>query len=117
MNAAFSKAMKRLWTGRCDIYEYKSSDKGIVETSLVKVSEAIPCRISFEKGQSSNSSTVQSSKEQYTKLILSNDIEIKAGSLLEVEQNGRRTRYKSSGEPAIYSSHQEILLELCKEWC
>ena len=33
-----------------------------------------------------------------------------------VTQNGETTEYKNSGKPAIYSSHQEIILELFDGW-
>ena len=53
--------------------------------------------------------------KQDVKLILSNDIEIKAGSIIIVRQNGREIKYKNSGEPVIYSAHQELMIEIFEE--
>ncbi len=119
MRRKFERAMKKIWLGKCDIYEYESNTKGIVHTELKKVYEGIPCRLSFEqeRERESRNTYAQSNKEQYAKLILSNEPMIKAGSVIDVEQNNVKKRYKSSGEPSIYSSHQEIMLEIYKEWC
>ena len=49
---------------------------------------------------------------QGVKLFVSSDITIKPGSMLTVTQNGVTTEYTSSGVPAVYPTHQEIMLEL-----
>ncbi|TQX28014.1 hypothetical protein D1N55_18385, partial [Clostridioides difficile] len=49
--------------------------------------------------------------EQTIKLFISPDIEIKAGSKLIINDK----EYVRSGESAIYSNHQEIILELFKD--
>ena len=49
------------------------------------------------------------------KLILSNEIEIKSGSIIIVRQNGEETKYKNSGKPIIYSVHQELMVEIFEE--
>ena len=53
---------------------------------------------------------------QIAKVFLAPEIKVKPGSKLSVTQNGVTTEYKSSGEPAFYSTHQEIVLELFKGW-
>ena len=49
------------------------------------------------------------------KLFLSPDIIVKAGSNITVTQAGKTTEYIASGIPAIYDTHQEIMLVLSKE--
>jgi hypothetical protein len=41
---------------------------------------------------------------------------VKPGSKLTITQNDMTTEYQSSGKPAFYSTHQEIVLELFKGW-
>ena len=53
---------------------------------------------------------------QSTKLFISPEIVINGGSKIIVEQDGRKAEYSASGEPAVYSTHQEITLELFKGW-
>lgn len=49
---------------------------------------------------------------QYLKLFTFPEITIPAGSKITVTQNGIVTNCQQSGKPAIYSSHQEIPVEL-----
>lgn len=53
---------------------------------------------------------------QGTKLFIAPEIKIKPGSKIIVEQNGTTTEYSASGEPAVYFSHSEYMLELFKGW-
>lgn len=111
--------LNRLYIGICNIYEFENFrdevSKTIKQTLNLKF-ENIPCRVSYYN----NSSSILSSKEgtfnniitQKVKIFLSNDIDIKAGSIIEVTQNGKTTKYKNSGEPVIYSNHQEIMLDI-----
>ena len=43
-------------------------------------------------------------------------VHIKGGSKIVVTQNGRTQIFSSSGEAAVYPTHQEIILELFKGW-
>ena len=38
------------------------------------------------------------------------------GSKITVTQNGVTTDYASSGKPAVYETHQEVILELKEKW-
>ncbi|WP_250278884.1 hypothetical protein [[Clostridium] colinum] len=111
--------IKKLYTGFCDIYEYESfiDEKSYItkQKSIIKY-ENIPCRVSYYN----NSANIVASKEnlfnniitQKVKIFLENNIKIKAGSVIIVTQNGKTTKYKNSGEPVIYTSHQEIMLDI-----
>lgn len=112
-------AFNILYTGICDIYEYENTmdneTKIIKQKSVIKY-ENIPCRVSYYN----NSSNIVATKEnsynniitQKVKIFLDNNIEIKAGSVIIVTQNGKTTKYKNSGEPVIYTNHQEIMLDI-----
>lgn len=113
-----TKALEKLYIGVMDIYEYESfvDENFVTKQKCVLKHKEIRCRVSYYN----NSSNIVSSKEnafnnvisQKVKLFLNNDIQIKAGSLIVVTQNGKTTKYKNSGEPVIYTSHQEIMLDI-----
>lgn len=115
-----AKTVSRLWTGKCDVVEYTevTDDKTHI-TSMQEVItlEDIPCRISFETAKESQQTEAPAKGEQIIKLFISSDINIPGGSKVVVTQNGITGKYKASGIPAVYTAHQEILLEVFKEWC
>ena len=53
---------------------------------------------------------------QTIKLFLEPEPVVPPGSRIEVTQQGRTESYAQSGKAAVYSSHQEILLEIWKEY-
>jgi hypothetical protein len=108
-----------LYGGRCDIIE-KVEVKDPV-TKITKHQENViitnqPCKLSFQKITAANQSEAAASVANSVKLFISPDIVIHPGSKIAVTQNGRTTEYQSSSEPAMYSSHQEVMLELFKGW-
>ena len=80
----------------------------------VVVLENQPCKLSFEKLQATIQSESAATITQVTKLFVSPDISINAGSKITVSQDNVTTDYTCSGVPAIYPTHQEIILELFK---
>ncbi len=82
----------------------------------VVVLENQPCKLSFERIQAASQSESAASVTQITKLFVSPDIIIKPGSKITVTQAGVTTNYKSSGIPAVYPTHQEIILDLFEGW-
>lgn len=108
-----------LWTGRCTISEYESVvDPDTFQTSQreVIVVEDEPCRVSFSSEAITNPATGVAEMSQFTVLFIRPDLEINAGSVVEITQNGRTTKYKRSGKPAVYTNHQEIRLTLYEEY-
>ena len=112
------KALEAMYDGRCDIIEYQKVKRENKSTGFqeVTVHRDIPCRRSYNAVSSANPSDMASAVTQGIKLFLASEIAVKAGSKIVVTQNGATTEYKSSGEPAVYSSHQEISLEIFKGW-
>ena len=74
-----------------------------------------PCRLSFSSSPSATNGDV-AEINQTVKLFFAPEIKVKEGSKITVTQNGATTVYKQSGTPALYDTHQEILLELFKGW-
>ena len=87
-----------------------------MEESEVVVLQDQPCRLSFEKLQTAIQSESAATITQSTKLFVSPDVTIKAGSKLTVTQDNATTDYTRSGVPSTYPTHQEITLELFKEY-
>lgn len=107
-----------LWVGRCTIFEYQHiTDPETFKTTaeLVPVLEDEPCRLSYNHEQATNIQSGVAVVSQSITLFIRKDLEIKPGSVLEITQNGVTEKYKGSGQPAIYSKHQQIILQLYED--
>ena len=112
------KAIESLYDGKCTITEHQKVKKENKSTGFqdVVVHEDVACRLSFKSINNTNQTDAASAVVQITKVFLAPEIQVKPGSKLTITQNDVTTEYKSSGEPAFYSTHQEIVLELFKGW-
>lgn len=112
---AHRAVIEATYDGICKLYERQSvKDPKTKVTSQreVLMGEGIPCHLSFAgTGPAVGSETVTAAP-QTIKLFLSPEREIKPGSRIEVTQQGQTGSYRRSGQPAVYFSHQEIVLEL-----
>lgn len=118
MGKLHRKAVESLYHGTCTVFEHKkvkNEKTKLAGYEDVLVLENQPCRLSFEKINAAVQGEASVAISQVIKLFLSPDIAIKPGSKITVTQNGITTGYISSGVPAVYQSHQEIILELGKE--
>ncbi len=116
---AVKKAVERLYHGKCTVIEYRKIRNGQTKQTEFREEETLrdqPCRLSFERIVAVDRASGMPSKKLSVKLIISPDVTILPGSKVIVTQNGIETAYQRSGEPAIYSSHQEIMLELFDGW-
>lgn len=113
------KAIESLYDGTCTITEHMKIQKENKSTGFqdVVVLESEPCRLSFKTISNTNQTdTAASAVVQIVKVFLAPEIQVKPGSKLTITQNGVTTEYKSSGEPAFYGTHQEIVLSLFEGW-
>ena len=113
-----SNPLAILWTGRATIYEYQDiTDPETFQTKqeLVPVLEDEPCRLSYNREQSTDIQNGAAVISQGITIFVRPDLKIKTGSVIDITQNGVTERYKGSGQPAVYSQHQEITLELYEE--
>ena len=84
-------------------------------TQVVAVRKAI--EMTFETITQNGQDDIKANVSQTTKLFIAPEITIKDGSRIEVtDVLGKKTIYKSSGQPAIYQTHQEIMLELVERY-
>ena len=110
-----SNPLTLLWIGRCTIYEYHDITDPITHQTTQKEVPVLvnePCRISYNREQATNISSGTAVVSQSITLFIRPDLRINPGSVIEITQHGVTTKYKGSGQPAIYTNHQEIILEL-----
>lgn len=113
------KALESLYTGVCDVYEFGPSKDPV--TNITKHQEqlvhaAAPCRLSFSTTEEATQGDGPAIVSQVVKLFIAPDLEIKPGSKIVITQNGRTFEYASSGAPAVYTNHQEVVLVIFKGW-
>ena len=116
---AARKAIESTYDGVAVVTEYqkvKDEVTKLVNGQAVVVLENQPCRVSFEGLQAVNQTESAASVTQTTKLFISPDIVIKPGSKITVTQAGRTADYTYSSVPAVYDTHQEIILDLFTDW-
>lgn len=107
-----------LWVGKCTIYEYTDvTDPITFQTTqrLTTVLENEPCRLSFNREQSTNIQNGAAIVSQSITLFIRPDLVIHPGSVIEITQHGVTEKYKGSSKPAVYCNHQEIVLELYED--
>lgn len=108
------KALESLYKDKCNVYErqeYIKENKSTGHRDVLVISD-MPCRISFSSFPANRENDRAAYKEQSIKLFYAPDRVIKPGSKIEVTRCGVATSYKASGEPARYTTHNEISLEL-----
>lgn len=113
------KAIESLYDSTCTVIEYQKVRKENKSTGFdeVPVLKDIPCRLSYSNITNTNITDKGAAQVvQIIKVFLAPDINIKPGSKLSITKDGHTQDFKSSGEPAMYDSHQEIVLELFKGW-
>lgn len=118
--AAARKAIESTYSGVCTVKERRDvrdeRTKITRKDEEVAVIENQPCKLSFEKINAVIQTETAASVTQSTKLFIAPETNIKPGSKVIVEQNGVTTVYSASGEPSVYPSHAEYMLELFKGW-
>lgn len=114
------KAIESLYDRTCDVIEYKTTVNPINKRTGNKTEETViegqPCRLSYQSISNTNQSNPTNNVSQVIKLILAPEIEIKEGSKIVVTKGELVETYKNSGKPAVYDTHQEIILVNFEGW-
>lgn len=116
---AARQAQEAMYEGLCVIVEYRTvrdETTKLSEEEEVVVAEKVPCRLSFEKLDAAFQTEAATAVSQGIKLFLSPEIKVSSGSKIIVTQNGMTGEYSASGVPAMYPTHQEIILGLFRGW-
>lgn len=111
--------IEQTYEDRCKVYEQMDVfDKKtkVKKGKRVAILEDEPCRLSFSRLEAGEKADPASAPSQTAKLFISPDIDIKTGCVIEIRHKGRTYEYERSGQPAVYSSHQEIVLQLYERW-
>ena len=117
--AAARKAIEHTYEGSCCIMEYVSVTDEKTKITRCQEMPALrdqPCRLSFEKINAAVPDGAAAKLSQGVKLFVAPEAVIRPGSKIVVTQNGVTGEYAASGPPAVYPSHQEILLERFRGW-
>lgn len=110
--------LKSLWIGKCTVYQYTTITDPITFQSTQSQIPVIidePCKLSYNQEQATNIESGAAVISQSITLFIRPDLEIKPGSVIEVTQHGKTTKYKGSSKSAVYTNHQEIVLELYED--
>lgn len=116
---AARKAIEGTYNGILTVIEMKKvkeEKSKLTRMEPMVVLEGQPCRLSFETLKANAQSESGAAVSQMAKLFVSPEVQIKAGSKITVAQDGVTTDYTHSGIPAVYPTHQEIILELFERW-
>lgn len=116
---AARKAQEATYEGLCTIIEYRDVTDEKTKLSSeeeITVIEDQPCKLSFEKLSAVVQTETAAVAAQGVKLFLAPEIRVGSNSKIVVTQNGVTGEYSASGESAVYSTHQEITLELFRGW-
>ena len=110
------KTIQSLWTGVCNIFGFKDveDEYGATSHAEVMLFENLPCRLSFKNISQTSQTESFAVSSQVVKLFIAPEVYVPPGSVIEVTQNGVTRKYKHSGISAVYTNHQEIVLEAYK---
>ena len=107
--------IEKMYESTCSVWQFsRVYDKATHSTKMKKIAlfENIPCHVSYGiSGAAKQTDTIAVIGQNIT-LYLPPEYAVPAGSEITIETQGRITKYESSGEPAVYQSHQEISLTL-----
>lgn len=111
---SIKKDVELMYVDRCNVISYENyEDKnGITRYGEILKHENVPCHLTYSNISQANSNGKYAITSQVVKLYLAPDIEIKAGSIIEILGGDKHLKYKCSGKPILTPSHQEIILEI-----
>lgn len=113
------RALEWLWTDRCSlVIQEEVTDPVTKLTAFVDIVkwQDQPCKLSFE-ARSTTSGDGVATVAGPVKVFLAPDLAIPAGSKLIITRpTGVSTAYDQSGQAGVFTSHQEIRLELFRGW-
>lgn len=117
--SAYSDAVQSLWHGLCTITVLEgvlNSSNGRTEPQEAVTLSDVPCRISYGSVNSTQPDNEAALISQTVTLYIAPSVDIPEGAKITVTQNGVTRDYERSGKSAVYTAHQEVPLELFKEW-
>ena len=107
--------IEKMYESTCSVWQFSQVyDKATHSTKMKKVAlfENVPCHVSYGISGAAKQTDTIAVIGQSIALYLPPEYAVPAGCEIIIEGQGRTTKYESSGEPAVYQSHQEISLVL-----
>lgn len=107
------RGIERYYTDRATIMRRWKTVTEHGETrqkSLETVYEKVPCRISQKELSINNQSEPANEISYEVKLFISPSITIMQGDVVEITRGSSARKFKA-GEPFLYSTHQEVILQ------
>lgn len=111
--------VERRYNGKFSVQTSDSTLKPgtrITRQTLTTLYSDQPCRLVVESAPAVSDAGKAPQISFTATLLCSPDLLISPGSTITVTQDGRTYRFKASGMPEIYTTHQEISLETDEEW-
>ena len=114
-----------LWKDSCTIKGKTTTTKTNGATAFVDsvICENEPCKLSFYPTNNNNNALAAANLHaapifQQAKLFIRPDLDIPEGCSISVvtHKNGKTLYFKSTGTPMLFTDHQEIVMEVNKEW-
>ena len=113
MVARVRAQIEKYYIGKCTVYVKKGvkQPNGSTKQDWVPQLNEVPCRLSFKALSPTDYPSLHTAPVvQQVKLFLKPEIEVPEGSKIVVIQNGNTETYMMAGVPALYATHQEIIL-------
>lgn len=107
------QSIEKYYKHTCSIVAEVEHENEDFTTSFgpVTLVENQPCRISFTTIDSVSEKDMSYRVIQVVKLFLAPEITVPEGSKITVSHDGRTDVYNSTGKPAVYPTHQEIIMK------
>lgn len=116
---AARKAVEGSYDGVCSVTAQRKVTDGKTKLTGLEdtvVLEGQPCHIVFKTVECAAQSDSAAAVRQVAELLISPDVSIEPGSKITVTQEGVTADYARSGIPAVYATHQEVMLEAFRGW-
>lgn len=122
--------LEQLWESTCSVWTYIDVFDDVTKQTTQTLTSVpnmldLPCRLSYQQVSDVTSKSEAPVVQVIIKLFLpktymkdgeESELVIPAGSIISVSQHGRIGWFDRSGEPAVFSSHQEIILNVREEY-
>ena len=117
--AARAALEKHHYKDVCSVVQYqdtKDPKTKLTSKQEVTVLENQPCKLSFETVKGAEGTDTATALPQIIKLFIAPEVTISPGSKIVITHEGRTGEYSQSGIPAVYPTHQEIVLTVFERW-
>ena len=106
---AHRRAIERQYNGRMTVTAFVTVE---IDSETMNIKQVlltdVPCRLQRSQNKSANVAGVHANIDYDVKILCAPELNIPAGCVIEVRQDGMDYEFKHTGEPFKYVTHQEI---------